>query len=132
MGDEQGDRDAHGITEGGRGNTFGFNEAPAPLEVAAAAPRPAIDPRVFSGLPSHPAMNTSRFGACCLSLVAGLSAGCVSSHREWTASLKRQWRQAFDEMKADAAVMASENDGLDAFGPDNAKTMRAARAEMKR
>lgn len=77
-------------------------------------------------------MNTSRFVVCCLSLVAGLSAGCVSSTREWTASLKQQWRQAVEEMKADAAVMDSENDGLDAFGAADAKTMRAARAEMKR
>jgi hypothetical protein len=77
-------------------------------------------------------MNTSsRFIVCCLSFAAGLSAGCVSSHREWTDSVKRQWRQAVKEMKADAAVMDSDNDGLDAFGADDAKTMRAARSEMK-
>lgn len=77
-------------------------------------------------------MNTFRFVACCLSIAAVMTAGCVSSTREWTASLKKQWRQTVEEMKADAAVMDSENDGLDAFSPDDAKTMRAARAEMKR
>lgn len=77
-------------------------------------------------------MNTPHFVACCLSIAAVLSAGCVSSTREWTASLKKQWQQAIEEMKADAAVMDSEHDGLDAFGPADAKIMRAARAEMTR
>lgn len=77
-------------------------------------------------------MTPSRYVACCLSIAAVLSAGCVSSTREWAGSLKKQWEQAVEEMNADAAVMDSANDGLDSFGPVDAKIMRAARAEMTR
>jgi hypothetical protein len=35
-------------------------------------------------------------------------------------------------MKADAAVLDSNDDGFDAFAPADAKHLRAARAEMER
>jgi hypothetical protein len=47
-------------------------------------------------------------------------------------SMRQQFRQAVDEMKADAAVLDSNDDGLDAFGSADAKHLRAARVEMKR
>lgn len=53
-----------------------------------------------------------------------LAAGCNS--------VRQQFRQAVQEMKADASILDSENDGLDAFGDADAKQLRAARAEMER
>lgn len=47
-------------------------------------------------------------------------------------STREQFRQAFVEMKADLAVLDSGDDGLDAFGSADAKSLRAARAEMER
>jgi hypothetical protein len=37
-----------------------------------------------------------------------------------------------EEIKADMSIMDSDNDGLDAFSPSDAKILRAARAEMNR
>lgn len=56
--------------------------------------------------------------------VAAFTAGCNS--------VRQQFRQAVQEMKADAAVLDSGDDGLDAFGSADAKHLRAARAEMER
>ena len=47
-------------------------------------------------------------------------------------SMRQQFRQTVEEMKADAAVLDSNDDGLDAFGSADAKHLRAARAEMER
>lgn len=47
-------------------------------------------------------------------------------------SMRQHFRQAVDEMKADAAALDSNDDGLDAFGSADAKHLRAARAEMER
>ena len=47
-------------------------------------------------------------------------------------SMRQQFRQTVEEMEADAAVLDSNDDGLDAFGSADAKHMRAARAEMER
>lgn len=57
-------------------------------------------------------------------LLATCAAGC--------SSVRQQFRQAFREMKADAAVLDSNDDGLDAFAPADARQLRAARAEMER
>ena len=69
-------------------------------------------------------MNTDRsllIAACVLAINTG---GCNS--------VRQQFGQAFQEMKADAAILDSHDDGLDAFGPADAKHLRAARAEMER
>jgi len=57
-------------------------------------------------------------------VVAACTAGCNS--------IRKQFRQAVQEMKADAAILDSDDDGLDAFGSADAKHLRAARAEMER
>jgi hypothetical protein len=46
--------------------------------------------------------------------------------------MKHQYERAVQEMKADMAVLDSNNDGLDAFTPVEAKQLRAARADMGR
>ena len=61
------------------------------------------------------------FAAC---LLAACMAGCNS--------VRQQFTQAVQEMKADAAILDSDDDGLDAFGCADAKHLRAARAEMER
>lgn len=57
-------------------------------------------------------------------LMATCATGC--------SSVRQQFRQAFREMKADAAVLDSNDDGLDAFAPADARHLQAARAEMER
>jgi hypothetical protein len=46
--------------------------------------------------------------------------------------MRQQFRQTVEEMEDDAAVLDSNDDGLDAFGSADAKHLRAARAEMER
>jgi outer membrane murein-binding lipoprotein Lpp len=69
-------------------------------------------------------MNTNRVLLLTACVLATCSVGCNS--------VRQQFRQAFQEMKADAAVLDSDDDGLDSFGPADAKHLRAARAEMER
>ena len=69
-------------------------------------------------------MNTDGLLLVVACVLATCSAGC--------GSVRQQFRQAFEEMKADAAILDSDDDGLDAFGPADAKHLRAARAEMGR
>lgn len=57
-------------------------------------------------------------------LLAACTAGC--------SSFRQQFRQAVQEMKADAAILDSADDGLDALAPGDAKHLRAARADMER
>ena len=69
-------------------------------------------------------MNPARsllLAACVLAISA---AGCNS--------VRQEFRRSFEEMKADAAILDSNDDGLDAFGSADAKHLRAARAEMER
>jgi hypothetical protein len=69
-------------------------------------------------------MNIDRallIAACVLAINTG---GCNS--------VRQQFAQALQEMKADAAILDSDDDGLDAFGPADAKHLRAARADMGR
>jgi len=47
-------------------------------------------------------------------------------------SVRQEFRRAVQEMKADAAILDSDDDGLDAFGSADAKHLRAARADMGR
>jgi len=69
-------------------------------------------------------MNAARslFIAACV--LAAFAAGCNS--------VRQQFRQAVQEMKSDAAILDSDDDGLDAFGSSDAKLLRAARADMGR
>jgi hypothetical protein len=69
-------------------------------------------------------MHTDRSLLITACLLAAFTVGC--------SSVRQQFRQAFQEMKADAAVLDSSDDGLDAFGSADAKHLRAARAEMER
>ena len=69
-------------------------------------------------------MNTFRWWLVAAGVLATCTVGCNS--------VRQQFRQAFQEMKADAAVLDSSDDGLDAFGSADAKLLRAARAEMER
>jgi hypothetical protein len=69
-------------------------------------------------------MNTDRSLLIAACVLATCSIGCNS--------VRQQFGQAFQEMKADAAILDSHDDGLDAFGPADAKHLRAARAEMER
>ncbi len=81
-------------------------------------------------------MPTSRFCNAvvitCFIAGAGLSSGCSSLGWDGLSGLKQQYRRAIEEMKADAAIMDSGDDGLDAFGPDDAKHLRNARAAFDR
>lgn len=65
-------------------------------------------------------------------LLALCPAGCSSLGGAWLESTRQQYRRALDEMKADMALMDSDNDGLDAFAPADAKLLRATRADMNR
>lgn len=47
-------------------------------------------------------------------------------------SVRQQFRQAVEDIKADISVLDAGDDGLDAFGSADAKQLRAARAEMER
>jgi len=68
----------------------------------------------------------------CLVAGAGLSSGCSSLGSDGLKGLKQQYRRAIEGMKADAAIMDSSNDGLDAFGSNDAAHLRNARAELER
>lgn len=74
-------------------------------------------------------MHTNRSLLVAACFVAAFTVGCSSVG---ITNVRQQFRQAFQEMKADAAVMDSNDDGLDAFGSADAKHLRAARAEMGR
>lgn len=69
-------------------------------------------------------MNADRSLLTTACLLAAFTVGC--------SSVRQQLGQAFREMKADAAILDSSNDGLDAFGPADPKHLQAARAEMGR
>lgn len=66
--------------------------------------------------------------AACL-LVA--TAGCQTLS-SWGHGMRRQFERAGEEIKEDLSVLDDDYDGLDAFGPDAAEEMRAARADMMR
>lgn len=68
-----------------------------------------------------PSARSLLVAACVLAVSA---AGC--------SSVRQQFRQAVEEMKADAAILDSDDDGLDAFGSADAKHLRAARADLER
>jgi hypothetical protein len=72
-----------------------------------------------------------RYAAAAI-LLATCQVGCSSLGGAWLESTKQHYRRALDEVKADMAVMDSDNDGLDAFPPGDAKYLRAARADMNR
>jgi outer membrane murein-binding lipoprotein Lpp len=72
-----------------------------------------------------------RYAAAAI-LLAVCPAGCSSLGGAWLESTKQQYRRAVKEIKADMSVLESDDDGLDAFPPGDAKYMRAARAEMNR
>lgn len=69
-------------------------------------------------------MNAARSLPVVVCVLAISAAGC--------GSVRQEFRRAFREMKADAAILDSDDDGLDAFGSADAKHLRAARAEMER
>ena len=60
------------------------------------------------------------------------AARSTSRSRKMGLVVRQQFAQALQEMKADAAILDSDDDGLDAFGPADAKHLRAARADMGR
>ena len=62
-------------------------------------------------------------------LMLATAAGCQSLSG-WGQGVRRQFEQAAEEIQEDLSVMDDDYDGLDAFGPDAAKEMRAARADM--
>jgi len=65
-------------------------------------------------------------------LLALACPGCRSVGENWLNGMKHQYERAVQEMKADMAVLDSNNDVLDAFTPVEAKQLRAARADMGR
>jgi len=65
-------------------------------------------------------------------LLAPACAGCRAMSANWLDGMKRTYQQAVEGIRADAAVMDSGNDGLEAFGAEDARYMRAARADMSR
>ena len=50
----------------------------------------------------------------------------------WGQGVRRQFEHAAEGIKEDLSVMDDDYDGLDAFGPEAAEEMRAARADMIR
>lgn len=66
-----------------------------------------------------------------VALVLAATTGCQTL-TGWGEGMRRQYRQAAEEIQRDLSVLDSDHDGLDAFGPDVAKEMRAARADMAR
>ena len=66
-------------------------------------------------------------------VLAGLvaSAGCQAVSG-WGQGVRRQFERAAEEIQEDLSVMDDDYDGLDAFGPEAAGEMRAARADMMR
>jgi hypothetical protein len=71
---------------------------------------------------------TCRYAFAALFLLAALAAGCRGLGKDWLENARR----VAQDMKADMAVLDSDDDGLDAFAPSDAKHLRAARAEMGR
>jgi hypothetical protein len=65
-------------------------------------------------------------------LVVCAAGGGCQAMSSWSHGVQRQFERAADEIKEDLSVMDDDYDGLDAFGPDAAKEMRAARADMMR
>ncbi len=62
-------------------------------------------------------------------LVAATGCQAISG---WGQGVRRQFERAAEEIKEDLSVMDDDYDGLDAFGPEAAEEMRAARADMMR
>jgi phage gp36-like protein len=79
----------------------------------------------------RPAMNC-RYTLAAPLVLAVVTSGCSSIGRNWLESARQQYTQAVEGMKADMAVLDSDDDGLDAFAPSDAKHLRAARADMGR
>ena len=65
-------------------------------------------------------------------VLAACLPGCSSLGGNWLETARQQYHQTIREMKADLAILDSEDDGFDAFGPTDAKHLRAARADMNR
>lgn len=65
-------------------------------------------------------------------VLAAAQAGCSSLGGAWFEATLQQCRQAVQEMKTDTAIWNSDDDGLDAFAPGDAKQLRAAWADMER
>lgn len=65
-------------------------------------------------------------------VLVALTAGCNSLGGAWIEGVRQQYRRTVQEIQADTAILDSDNDGLDAFSPSDAKLLRAARAEMNR
>ena len=89
----------------------------------------------FSG--SHPPTDrclamTCRYAIAAPCVLAVFTAGCSSLGGAWLENARQQCVQAVEGMKADMAVLDSDDDGLDAFAPSDAKQLRAARADMNR
>ncbi len=75
------------------------------------------------------AMTRQMLSLVAIVLVASAT-GCQSALSGWAAGLQRQYQHAVEGMKEDLSVLDSDHDGLDAFGPEAAKEMRALRADM--
>lgn len=76
-------------------------------------------------------MSSARHAAVAFVIVlAEFACGCRSLRTSWGEIAKQQYQQAVEGMKADLSPLDSEHDGLDAFGPADARHLRAARAEM--
>ncbi len=73
---------------------------------------------------------TYRYAFAALIVLAAFTAGCSSLGGAWLENARQQYTQAIEGMKADMAVLDSDDDGLDAFSPGDAKHLRAARAEL--
>ncbi|NCY02405.1 MAG: hypothetical protein EBX36_05715 [Planctomycetia bacterium] len=48
----------------------------------------------------------------------------------WVEELRRQYQQTVEGIRSDLAVLDSDDDGLDQFGPAAAREMRAAKADL--
>jgi hypothetical protein len=75
---------------------------------------------------------TGRITAAAFVALAAFTTGCNSLGGSWLESTKQQYEQSVEDMKADMSVMDSDDDGLDAFAPADARHLRAARADMNR
>lgn len=75
---------------------------------------------------------TCRYTHAAPLVLAVVTSGCNSLSGAWLEKARQQYAQVVEGMKADMAVLDSDDDGLDAFAPDDAKYLRAARADMGR
>ncbi len=96
----------------------------------------AVDRLVSTSLLSHHTVAGSpcmrfRFAAAAFALAA-FTVGCNSPGGSWLKSTRQRCERVVDGMKADMSVLDSDDDGLDAFAPADAKHLRAARADMNR